>query len=484
LSPLTLIALIVSLLLSVYTLNMFVMAVLAAKAILGHKQARVASDLSRHRLPTVTVQIPIYNEGILVESVLENVVGLDYPKSLLQIQVLDDSTDHETLRKEVSLVTHYGDKGYDLQLVHRDTRKGFKAGALNNGLKTARGDYVAVVDADTWAPSNFLIETVSRFGDDDRLAFVQARCDYTDRWFNWVTETNAIARDVHFLVEQPAKDWYDLLPNFCGKAGMWRREVLDKYGWDESILTEDIELSYRVQMGGWRSIYLQGIACQIELPPSLTALRAQQRRWTAGFAQSFRKLWRPIITNDKLTTGQKIETLLFLSSPLSHLGVLAAITLWILAAILEPLTTLGLWLETLSFSGFITFISVAPHLAVLVAVLRSGEKRARKLLTVPLMIAMLTSNLIANAKGALEGLTKDNLTFERTIKHGKTLSTKKHEVIRGYGLMGLMRKNRAELCAAALGLAATCIVLLQGQATSAIPLFYLTAVWLITSVKD
>jgi cellulose synthase/poly-beta-1,6-N-acetylglucosamine synthase-like glycosyltransferase len=485
LPPLTLIALILSLLLSVYTLNMFVMAVLAARTIMGHKQARVAPHLSGQTLPLVTVQIPIYNEGVLVENVLENVAGLDYPKSLLQIQVLDDSTDNETLRKEETLVTHYGDKGYDLQLVHRDTRKGFKAGALNNGLRTARGDYVAVVDADTWAPRNFLLETVSRFGEDDHLAFVQTRCDYTDRWFNWVTESNAIARDVHFLVEQPAKDRYDLLPNFSGKAGMWRREVLDKYGWDESVLTEDVELSYRVLMGGWRSLYLQGITCQIELPPSLTALRTQQRRWTAGFAQSLRKLWRPIITSDELTTGQKLETLLFLSSPLTHLGVLAAIALWILAAILEPQTTLGLWLETLSFSGFITFISTAPHLAVLVAVLQSGgEKRVRKLLTVPLMIVVLTGNLIANAKGAIEGLTKDNLIFERTVKHGKNLGKKKHEIKADYGLVGLVRKNRAEMCAAALGLAATCVVLLQGQATSAVPLFYLAAVWFITSVRD
>ena len=485
LSPLTIMALIVSLFLSVYTLNMFVMAVLAAKTIVGHKQEMVKPHLSGKKLPAVTVQIPIYNEGVLVESVLENVAGLAYPKSLLQIQVLDDSTDHETLRKEKSLVTQYGDKGYDLQLVHRDTRKGFKAGALNNGLRTARGDYVAVVDADTWVPKNFLVETVSRFGQDDRLAFVQARCDYTDRWFNWITESNAIARDVHFLVEQPAKEWYDLLPNFSGKAGMWRRGVLDKYGWDESVLTEDIELSYRVQMGGWRSLYLQGITCQIELPPSITALRTQQRRWTAGFAQSLRKLWRPIMTSDKLTIGQKLETLLFLSSPLTHLGVLAAIALWILAAIFEPQATLGLWLETLSFSGFIAFISTAPHLAVLVAVLRCGEKRVRKLLTVPLMIVVVTGNLIANAKGAIEGLTKDNLVFERTAKHGKkNLSTRQHEVRTDYGLMRLMRKNRSEMFAAALGLSAAGIVLLQGQATSAVPLSYLAAVWLVTSVRD
>jgi hypothetical protein len=191
------------------------------------------------------------------------------------------------------------------------------------------------------------------------------------------------------------------------------------------------------------------------------------------------------MTNDKLTIGQKLETLLFLSSPLAHLGVLAAIVLWILAAIFEPQTTLSLWLEALCFSGFITFISAAPYLAVLVAILQSGEKRVRKLLTVPLMIVVLTGNLIANAKGAIEGLSKDNLIFERTIKHGKkNLSTKKHEVRTDYGLVGLMLKNRAEMCPAALGLAATGIVLLQGQPTSAVPLIYLAAVWLITSVRD
>jgi len=266
LPALTYLAIVVSASLSVYTFHMFALTLMVAKRIF----AQVGKDIDPpvpENLPIVTIQIPIYNEGPIVERVLENITVLDYPKERLQIQILDDSTDKETLQKEEWLVEHYRREGYEIELIHRENRNGYKAGALNNGLETAKGDYIAIVDADTISPKNFLKELISQFGGDEKLAFVQTRCEYADRWFNWVTESNAVAMDVHFLVEQPAKSWYNLLPNFSGKAGMWRREVLEKYGWDENVLTEDIELSYRVQIDGWRSLYTHNPTCLIELPP-------------------------------------------------------------------------------------------------------------------------------------------------------------------------------------------------------------------------
>jgi cellulose synthase/poly-beta-1,6-N-acetylglucosamine synthase-like glycosyltransferase len=338
----TLLATMVSVLLSVYAFNMFIMSLIVASKIIGHKAIDI-DPLSPEILPLVTIQVPIYNESTLVESVLENITNLDYPKERMQIQILDDSTDEEVLHKEESVTKLYIKKGYDMELIHRENRNGFKAGALNNGLKTAKGQFVVVVDADTISPQNFLKDLISVFNENDKIAFIQTKCDYSDRWFNWVTESSAIERDMHYLVEQPAKNWYDLLPNFSGKAGMWRKDVLSKYGWDESILTEDIELSYRVQIDGWKSLYLNSPTCLIEIPPSLTALKAQQKRWTAGFAQSFKKLWKPILKSNRLTLIQKLETLIFLSTPVTHLAAFAAIILWILAAIFEPEATLGLW---------------------------------------------------------------------------------------------------------------------------------------------
>lgn len=467
---LTLIAMITSAFLGIYTLNMLVLALMAAKKIFS--QGGVDADPPiPEPLPTMTIQIPIYNEGRLVEGVLENITNLDYPKERLEIQILDDSTDEETLAKERRLVEKYKGEGYNIQLIHRENRRGYKAGALNNGLKAAKGDYIAVVDADTISPRNFLKELISHFSEEEKLAFIQTRCEYTDRWFNWVTESNAIERDVHYLVEQPAKNWYNLLPNFSGKAGMWRRDVLEKYGWDEGVLTEDVELSYRVQLDGWRSLYLHNPICLIELPPSLSALKTQQKRWTAGFAQSLKKLWRPLLRSNKLTLSQKLETLIFLSSPITHLVALTAIVLWVLAAILEPDITLDLWLGTPTFSTFMMLISSAPNFAVVTGILRSGERKRRKLLSIPLTLTILTANLIANARGALHGFLRNNLAFEKTTKYGTTHNTRKHEVATNYTLRHLLKRNSNELTAAILVITAIAKLLLLGQLTSAIPPF-------------
>ena len=480
---LTLLATAISAFLSVYTFNLLAIALMTAKKIFS-QGGDDPDPPAPEDLPIVTVQIPIYNERTLVEGVLENVTSLDYPKERLQTQILDDSTDKETLQKEERLTKHYRKEGYDISLIHRDKRKGFKAGALNNGLKTAKGDYIVIADAGTISPRNFLKELITYFSEDEGLAFIQTKCEYSDRWFNWVTESNAIARDVHYLVEQPAKSWYNLLPNFSGKAGMWRREVLDKYGWDERILTEDIELSYRVQIDGWRSLYLHNPTCLIELPPSLMSLKTQQKRWTAGSAQSFRKLWRPILKSDKLNLGQKLESLIFLSSPIIHLAALIAIILWVLAAILEPETTLSLWLGTFAFSVYMAFMSMATNLSVLMGVIRSSGRRGRKLLTIPLTATIITASLIANARGAFQGFLRDNLTFERTLKYGITCNTRKHEIRNNYRLGHLLRKNSIELVAGILMVVAAVRVLLLGQITSAIPVSYISLVWMVSSFQE
>ena len=480
---LTFFATTVSSFLSIYAFNMFVLALMTAKRIISGRTRDIDPPLP-DQLPVVTVQIPVYNEDSIVGKVLDNVTSLDYPKDKIQVQLLDDSTDRDLLHEDELMVESYVRKGHDIQLIHRTDRKGYKAGALNNGLRQAKGEYVVVVDADTISPSNFLKDLVPLFSEDEKLAFVQTKCDYSDRWFNWVTESSAVERDMHYLVEQPAKNWYNLLPNFSGKAGMWRRAVLDKYGWDETVITEDIELSYRVQIDGWKSIYLHNPTCLIELPPSLTALKAQQKRWTAGFAQSFRKLWRSVIRTPRLSTFQKMETLIFLSTPVTHIIALAAIVLWALAAAFEPEATLGLWLGTPAFSGFMATMSFGAQLPVIMAVFRSGERVGRKLITIPLTLTMVTANLFANAKGAIEGFTGKRLVFERTRKYGITKSTKKHEITSDLGFGQIIRRNKVELVSAILMTVFSIKIFQIGQITSAIPLFYIAAAWLIGSLQE
>ncbi|MCJ7770791.1 glycosyltransferase, partial [Candidatus Bathyarchaeota archaeon] len=474
----TLLATVVSVILSVYAFNMFIMSLIVARRIISHK-AKDTDPPSPEILPIATIQIPIYNEGSIVETVLENITNLDYPKERMQIQILDDSTDKEVLHKEESLTKLYKKKGYNIELIHRENRIGYKAGALNNGLKTTKGKYVVVVDADTISPRNFLKDLISVFNENDKIAFIQTKCDYSDRWFNWITASSAIERDMHYLVEQPAKNWYDLLPNFSGKSGMWRKDVLDKYGWDERILTEDVELSYRVQIDGWKSLYLHSPTCLIEIPPSLTALKAQQRRWTAGFAQSLKKLWKPILKSNRLTAVQKLETLIFLSTPITHLAAMMAIALWVLAAIFEPEATLGLWLGTLAFSSFMAAMSTAAQLPVIMGVLRSGGRIGRKLLTIPLTLTIVTANLFSNARGAIEGFTGKKLVFERTLKYGITYKTRKHEVRTGLRLSQIIRKNTVELVASILMIILTLKIFQIGQITSAIPLSYISIAWLV-----
>ncbi len=478
----TLLATIVSVFLSIYAFNMFIMSLIVARRIIGHK-AKNTDPLSPVISPIVTIQIPIYNEGSIVETLLENITNLDYPKERMQIQILDDSTDKEALHKEESIMRIYKKKGYNIELIHRENRNGYKAGALNNGLKTTKGEYVAIVDADTISPRNFLKDLISVFNENDKIAFIQTKCDYSDRWFNWVTESSAIERDMHYLVEQPAKNWRDLLPNFSGNAGMWRRDVLDKYGWDENIITEDIELSYRVQIDGWKSLYLHSPTCLIEIPPSLTALKAQQKRWTAGFAQSFRKLWKPLLKSDRLTPIQKLETLIFLSTPMTHLASFTAIILWVLAAIFEPEATLGLWLRTLAFSSFMAAMSIAAQLPVIVGVFRSGKRLRRKLLTIPLTLTLMTANIFSNVRGAIEGFTGKKLVFERTLKYGITHKTRKHEVRTDLRLGQILRKNIVELIAAVLMTVLTIKIFQVGQITSAIPLSYISMAWLFGSFQ-
>jgi cellulose synthase/poly-beta-1,6-N-acetylglucosamine synthase-like glycosyltransferase len=460
---------------SIYAFNVL------ALLLMDFKPARdVDPPLDEH--PVVTVQIPVYNET-LVQRALANVTALDYPRDRLQIQVLDDSTDPAILALEARLVARYQRQGFDVTLVHRDHRTGYKAGALNHGLTTARGAYVLVVDADNLIPAEFLTYVLPFFATDPRLAYVQSRCEYTDRWFNWVTEANAVSRDMHYLIEQPAKNRYDLHPNFSGNAGVWRKAVLDQYGWDEAVLTEDIELSYRTQIDGWKALYLSDIACHIELPPTLSALKRQQERWTSGFVQSLRKLWRGIVTSRHISLTQKLETLIYLSFPLAHIGTLAAVILWVFAALFEPATTTTVWLELPILTGFLASSSIGPILTAATAAFRGNDdgKRTRKLLTIGVTMTLATATLIANAKAVLQALRAKDLTFHATAKYGLT-DTPVHASRPTDTLVVRLRRNWLELVAATLGATAIGLLVAMGQITSAIPLLYLTASWLFGAV--
>src|ERR1700730_13221334 len=245
-------------------------------------------------LPRVTIQLPIYNERFVVERLLEGTSKIDYPRHLLQIQVLDDSTD-DTHPFTEELVREYRDSGLPIEYIHRTNRYGYKAGALENGLKTATGEVVAVFDADFVPPRDFLQRTI-HFFTDPKVGMVQTRWTYLNRHHNVLTEVQAILLDGHFVLEHIARSGGGLFFNFNGTAGILRRSMIeDAGGWQHDTLTEDSDLSYRAQLKGWKFVYAPAVECPSELPVETYAFQVQQSRWAKGLTQVALKLLPSIL---------------------------------------------------------------------------------------------------------------------------------------------------------------------------------------------
>ena len=247
--------------------------------------------------PKVTVQLPIYNERYVIERLVEAVAQFDYPRELLDIQVLDDSTD-ETQAVARDCVERYRDLGVPVVYIHRDNREGFKAGALQEGLKTATGEFVAIFDADFIPPADFLRRTVPYFTE-PKLAMVQTRWSYVNRSYSVLTEVEAILLDGHFAIEHSSRYRSGVFFNFNGTAGIWRRVAIeDAGGWQHDTLTEDTDLSYRAQIRGWKFIYLPEIDCPSELPVEMNAFKSQQARWAKGLMQTAKKILPQMLRSD------------------------------------------------------------------------------------------------------------------------------------------------------------------------------------------
>lgn len=246
--------------------------------------------------PFVTIQLPIYNEGRVVERLLEAVVGLDYPRDRLEIQVLDDSTD-ETAQLVKRLVASYQAMGHPIELLRRPNRNGYKAGALAYGLRRARGEFIAIFDADFIPPPDFLKRMIPVLLADPTIGAAQARWSHLNAESSWITRAQALMLDAHFMVDQVARSAVGLPVNFNGSAGVWRRAALEAAGgWEPDTLTEDLDVSYRAQLAGWRLVFVPDVAVPGEIPPTLQAFKRQQFRWAKGTTQTFCKLigriWR------------------------------------------------------------------------------------------------------------------------------------------------------------------------------------------------
>jgi len=268
------------------------------------------------QLPRVTIQLPIYNERYVVERLLEAVTQVDYPRELLEIQVLDDSTD-ETRLVASRLVSQYAHAGYPISYHHRAHRHGFKAGALAEGLQQASGEFIAIFDADFVPPPGILRQMVHYFTDPE-VAVVQGRWTWINRHFSNLTEVEAILLDGHFVIEHGARHFSGRFFNFNGTAGMWRRAAIeDAGGWQHDTLTEDTDLSYRAQLRGWKFIYDPKIECPSELPVEINAFKSQQARWAKGLIQVAKKML-PVIWRSEQPLFIKLEATFHLTANIAY----------------------------------------------------------------------------------------------------------------------------------------------------------------------
>ena len=280
--------------------------------------------------PRVTIQLPIYNERYVIERLVDAVTRFDYPRELLDIQVLDDSTD-ETCQVAHHCVERHALQGMPIEYIHRTNREGFKAGALENGLKTAKGEFVAIFDADFIPEPDFLRRTIPYFVSvegGEKIGMVQTRWTYLNRDYSLLTQVETILLDGHFVVEHGGRSRRGTFFNFNGTAGVWRRKAIEEAGgWQHDTLTEDTDLSYRAQLKGWKFLYLPDIECASELPVDMNGFKAQQARWAKGLMQTAKKILPKVFRSDA-PWHVKAEAFFHLTANISYpLMVVFSVTL-------------------------------------------------------------------------------------------------------------------------------------------------------------
>lgn len=363
-------------------------------------------------LPRVTVQLPLYNEMYVVRRLIEASCNIDYPKELLDIQVLDDSTDETTVIAQ-KCVKEFKDKGFDISYVHRENREGFKGGALADGLKTAKGEFIAVFDAD-FLPSKDMIHKAIHYFSDKSVGMVQTRWSYLNRDYSLLTRIQAIMLDGHFVIEHTARNWSGRFFNFNGTAGIWRKEAIESSGgWQNDTLTEDLDLSYRSQLQGWKFIFLKDELSPSEIPVEINGFKSQQHRWAKGSIQTAKKLL-PAILKSKLPLKVKIEAFFHLTNNLSYLLML------MLSVLMYPSMV-----ARINVGWFRMIITDVPFLLIATVGISffyaCSQKEAYKdwksrLIYMPMLMSLGIGLSVNNSKAVLEALFNRKTEFERTPK--------------------------------------------------------------------
>jgi cellulose synthase/poly-beta-1,6-N-acetylglucosamine synthase-like glycosyltransferase len=364
--------------------------------------------------PKVTIQLPIFNERYVIERLVECVAQFDYPHDRMEIQVLDDSTD-ETIEVARACVDRYRQLGLPISYHHRDNREGFKAGALQEGLKSASGEFVAIFDADFLPPADFLRRTLPYFSDTG-LAMVQTRWSYVNRGYSALTEVEAILLDGHFVIEHNARYRRGSFFNFNGTAGVWRRTAIeDAGGWEHDTLTEDTDLSYRAQLRGWHFLYLPEVDCPSELPVEMNAFKAQQARWAKGLMQTAKKIL-PRVMRARVPGHVKAEAFFHLTANISYPLMI------VLSIILLPAMIVRFyqgWFQVLVIDLPLFLASTCSISSFYLASERALYPKTwkRTFLYLPFVMAVGIGLSVRNALAVLEAIFGIKTEFARTPKY-------------------------------------------------------------------
>jgi cellulose synthase/poly-beta-1,6-N-acetylglucosamine synthase-like glycosyltransferase len=363
--------------------------------------------------PRATVQLPIYNERYVIERLVEAIAKFDYPPELLDVQVLDDSTD-ETQQVARACVERHAAQGMPISYIHRANRQGFKAGALENGLRTARGEFVAIFDADFIPESDFLRRTIPYFQKPE-IGMVQTRWTYLNRDYSLLTQVETILLDGHFVVEHGARSRRGTFFNFNGTAGVWRRAAIDAAGgWQHDTLTEDTDLSYRAQLKGWKFLYLPDIECASELPVDMNGFKAQQARWAKGLMQTAKKIL-PQVFQSKAPWHVKAEAFFHLTANISY-PLMVLFSAMLLPAMIVRFYQGWLQMILIDLPLFLaSTCSISSFYLVAQKELRP-KSWWRTFLYMPFVMATGIGISIRNAKAVLEALFGVKSEFARTPK--------------------------------------------------------------------
>lgn len=380
-----------------------------------HKKYRDNNPVPKPQIDensVITIQLPLYNEMYVAERLINAVCEIEYPKDKLEIQVLDDSTD-ETVSVVANSVEKKQNEGFDIKHIRRGTREGFKAGALKEGLKIAKGEFIAIFDADFIPHKDFLKKTLSFFND-DKIGMVQTRWEHLNSDYSIITKAQALALDGHFVIEQSVRNKSGFFINFNGTGGVWRKSCIEDAGnWHADTLTEDLDLSYRAQLNGWKFVYLKDFTSPAELPSEINALKSQQFRWTKGAIETAKKIL-PLVWKSEIPLRVKLQSTFHLTNNFVFPFILLAAILNVPLVFVKNSGSHGLYFTMMSVFVLAFISSFVFYLYAQKDVHLDWRKR---IVLFPLFMAGSMGLAVNNSRAVFEGLLNRKSEFVRTPKY-------------------------------------------------------------------